>query len=363
MSASPRRPGRLRRRLARWLDPTLSAPVVPPAPAHAPAQPRPDDAATRLWPAMLEQFALRILSAVHLSGTELEAIEVDEQDPARLEQLYRIDHAITRVRRQAENMQVLAGHQVEDADRQITSLLDVVRAAASAIEHYPRIHLGRIAELAVVEYAADDVMRVLTELLDNATRYSPPTSDVVVSAHITEQGSVLLRVEDDGVGLDANALNSLNARLAGAAPMLNGRAATQLGLSVVARLAAIHRLRTQLTNRHSGGTTATVLLPAHLICEIPDGEAPPRQSGPRHQAEDDQPTHLIPVIRPDDEPAPGELPRRSPASLRDSSPTPTVGSLPTPPPPVENDTPWYDEIAAFAAGTADGGARTGGQSV
>ncbi|GIH18040.1 hypothetical protein Raf01_62120 [Rugosimonospora africana] len=223
-----------------------------------------------VWPRVCEQFALRVLAAVYQMSSQLEAAEAEEENPERLEKLYRIDHANARIRRQAENLQVLAGHKVEDAGRQVTHLLDVVRAAASAIEHYPRVHFGSMAELAVVEFAADDVIRVLTELLDNATRFSPPSSTVRVSAHITELGSVLVRVEDSGVGLGAVRLAALNAMFEADYPaVLSGNPDSHIGLLVVQRLALMHRMRVRLNGRQPGGTTATVLIPDGLICEVP----------------------------------------------------------------------------------------------
>ncbi|MGW5672835.1 ATP-binding protein, partial [Micromonospora sp. NPDC003776] len=263
-----RRRATWRQRAARWLDPTVAQWAVPPP--ETPAPPPPPEDRPGPWPAICEQFAMRILASAYQMGTHLEAVESDEQDPERLERLYRIDHANTRIRRHAENLQVLLGRRVEDADPQTVTLVDVVRAATSAVEHYPRIRVGHVVDLAVVEFAADDVIRVLTELLDNATRFSPPTSPVIVSGFITEDGSVLLRIEDAGVGLHPDHLTQLNALLGGA-PVTPATLdpAAHLGLAVVAHLAAAHRLRVTLTNRPSGGTTATLLVPGALLCEIP----------------------------------------------------------------------------------------------
>ena len=227
------RPGGLRRRVARWLDSTVDdgftpepaggfKAVGPPPTGPDLGLPGPDTRAAQAWPALCEQFALRILAAAYQTGGQLAAVEADEQDPGRLAQFYRIDHANTRIRRQAENLLVLAGRTVDDAGRQVTSLLDVVRAATSAIEHYPRVRLGVIAHLAVVDFAADDVIRVLTEVLDNAARFSPPTALVTVSAHLTEAGSVLMRVEDSGVGFAPAPLADVNAMLASTAPVAVG---------------------------------------------------------------------------------------------------------------------------------------------
>ncbi|MGW3614966.1 sensor histidine kinase [Micromonospora sp. NPDC005163] len=273
-----------RQRLARWLDPTVAQWAVAQEQGSTPPDPPPPpERVETLWPAICEQFALRILASAYQMGSHLEVVEADEQDPERLERLYRIDHANTRIRRHAENLQVLLGRRVEDADRQTVALVDVIRAATSATEYYARIRVGHVVGLGVVEFAADDVIRVLTELLDNATRFSPPTSSVIVSSFITEDGSVLLRVEDAGVGVRPDQLAALNAMLAGntSAPVADNPAA-HLGLVVVSYMARAHHLRVALTNRPSGGTTATVLVPAPLLCEM--ASTPPPPSHPQRAA-------------------------------------------------------------------------------
>lgn len=343
---------------------------------------------------------MRILASAYQMGSHLEAVEADEQDPERLERLYRIDHANTRIRRHAENLQVLLGRRVEDADPQTVTLVDVVRAATSAVEYYPRIRVGHVVELAVVEFAADDVIRVLTELLDNATRFSPPTSPVIVSAYITEDGSVLVRVEDAGVGIHPHHLPALNALLGGQPVTPTTRdPAAHLGLAVVAHLSVAHRLRVTLTNRPSGGTTATVLVPGALLCEhrtpagpdpaepAPAGSAPPPawpppppgDGGRVHQwstpmAPDS--THA-PTVRlstlgdrsadPPDESRPtarSGLPRRVAESVRAENPTAGARRPGTTTPhraATEAGSPpeaWPDETAAFAAGVHDAQATT-----
>jgi hypothetical protein len=285
--------------MARRLDPTIAeAPARRVIDAPPATQPTQVDRAQTVWPAICEQFALRILASAYQMGAHLEAAEADEQDADRLEKLYRIDHANTRIRRQAENLQVLLGRKVDDADRQVTPLLDVIRAATSAIEHYPRVQIGQVVDLAVVEFAADDVIRVLTELLDNATRFSPPTSSVIVSAYITEHGSVLMRVEDSGLGIKPDQLPALNAMLAGSAPpALDGNPASHLGLIVVQRLAIANQMRVHLTNRQSGGTTANVLVPDALLCEITPanrtGAGPAPLADPSRPA---RPAHRLPDL-------------------------------------------------------------------
>jgi hypothetical protein len=377
-----------RQRLARRLDPSIG---MAPEPVAIESAPPAQDDHGELWAAICDQFALRILAAAYQMGGHLEAAEADEQDPDRLEKLYRIDHANTRVRRQAENLQVLAGRKVDDASRQVTPLVDVIRASASAIEYYARVHIGWLADLAVVEYAADDVIRIVTELLDNATRFSPPTSTVIVSAHITERGSVLLRIEDAGVGIRHEQLPVLNAMLAGdTPPPLDGDPAARLGLVVVQRLALANRIRVHLTARQPSGTTATVLIPEGLLCEIPltpggtglisvadrYHSPTPTQRQPNSVYRGSAmvpPAHLVLV---DQASSPAQsgfdtgaaidsqlgetrhgLPRRVPGSLR-GEPVPTsepASESPeiTPLKPVADQQLWPDETADFAAGISD----------
>jgi hypothetical protein len=131
---------------------------------------------------------------------QLEAMEADEGDPDALARLYELDHVAARLRRNAENLRVLAGHDAGSAADAASPLVDVIRAAMSSIEQYPRIEIGSVTPQAVVGFAVDDLSRLLAELLDNATSHSPPMSKVAVTAHLTEPGGVLLHIEDAGIG-------------------------------------------------------------------------------------------------------------------------------------------------------------------
>ncbi|GAA4861460.1 sensor histidine kinase [Saccharopolyspora rosea] len=196
----------------------------------------------------------------------LEELQAGEQDPDILAQLYRIDHLATRLRRNGENLRVLAGRDAAPAQDAAVALVDVIRAALSSIEQYPRVELGSITRLGVVGLAADDIGRLLAELLDNATAFSPESTVVTVSAHLTERGSVMVRVEDGGDGMAAERLSALNQRLA-AAPALDRFAARHTGFEVVRRLAGKHGVRVWLARRAPRGVTASVLLPPALLQE------------------------------------------------------------------------------------------------
>lgn len=212
--------------------------------------------------------ALRDLNLVDSLLEQLEKMEANEDDPEALAKLYKLDHLATRLRRNGENLRVLAGRDAGRGNDETASLVDAIRAGMSSIEHYTRVELGKIASLGVVGFAADDVSRLLAELLDNATTHSPPTSAVTVSAHLTEQGSVMVRVEDSGIGLPAARLSALNERLA-TAPVLDRNSVQHMGLAVVRRLSSRHGIRVWLARRAPHGTIASVLLPVSLVHDTP----------------------------------------------------------------------------------------------
>ncbi|WP_370949154.1 sensor histidine kinase [Amycolatopsis sp. cg5] len=213
--------------------------------------------------------ALRDLNLVDALLAQLEQMEAGEQNQDRLSELYKLDHLATRLRRNAENLRVLAGRDAGEPAPAPTSLVDVMRAAMSSIDHYSRVTIGRVVQLGVVGFASEDLSRVLAELFDNAANQSAPNTAVSVSAHLTEQGSVLLRIEDEGIGLPDERIDDLNARLNGA-PVLDDESVRHMGIAVVGRLAGRHGMKVRLDRRTPNGTVATVMLPAGLMAELPE---------------------------------------------------------------------------------------------
>jgi len=321
------------------------------------------------WRPLASEFALRLLTltweAVHYVGQA----EESEPDPERRTMLFRIDHAVTRTRRLAENLRVLTGEAVEDPDQQTTTLRDVVHAAGAPAEHYERLRFGPIADLAVAAVAADDVIRILTELIDNADRYSPPTEPVNVSAHLTGDGDVLVRVEDSGIGLNPAQVPWFNHVLSGDAQGDGDELQpAHVGLPVVAVLTRRHEsLRVRLSPRNPRGTVAMLLIGADLICEAPHTSTPalpPQQLPPRHAQNSaaarmappsPRPRPAIPQQQaspgqpaPNVRPAAPPMPRRVPASIRGTAPAPAA---PEPAIPVlPHTTAWPDDAAAFNSG-------------
>src|SRR5690606_33704424 len=126
----------------------------------------------------------------------LDRLERGEEDPDRLAELFQLDHLATRMRRNDENLLVLAGADSTRVQRQPAALLDVLRAAQSEVEHYTRIEFGIVdRDFEVAAHAVNDMVHLIAELLDNATTFSPPESPVVVEARRMGDRAVLL-IED-----------------------------------------------------------------------------------------------------------------------------------------------------------------------
>ena len=155
--------------------------------------------------AMFLNLARRSQTLVDRMIGELDAIERGEEDPKRLAQLFELDHLATRMRRNDENLLVLAGADSAAPRRDDALLVDVLRAAQSEVELYNRIEFGTVdTDISVAAHAVNDVVRLVAELLDNATRFSPPNTTVVADGRRIRD-YVLIQIEDRGLGIDRRA--------------------------------------------------------------------------------------------------------------------------------------------------------------
>ncbi|WP_018790181.1 nitrate- and nitrite sensing domain-containing protein [Salinispora arenicola] len=275
--------------------------------------------------AMFLNLARRSQNLVDRMIGELDAIERGEEDPKRLARLFELDHLATRMRRNDENLLVLAGADSTVPRREDALLVDVLRAAQSEVELYNRIEFGTVdTDVSVAAHAVNDVVRLVAELLDNATRFSPPNTTVVADGRRIRD-YVLIQVEDRGLGLSDEQLESLNRRLA--EPSSVDVAAFRLmGLAVVSRLADRYGIRVELRRNVEGGTVAQVTLPTATVV-LPVGRGPAQISRPRQPLAVEQgpstPTGLggplvgatraatLPEQRPP-EPAPWQAPEPAP---------------------------------------------------
>lgn len=188
-------------------------------------------------------------------------LENNEADPDQLENLFKLDHLATRMRRNGENLLVLAGEEPGRRWNQPVPLVDVLRAAASEVEAYERIELVGIPETEIHGTAVTDLVHLLAELLENATTFSSPQTKVRVTATRLPDGRVMVEIHDKGIGLTAEDFADINHKLA-EPPTVDASISKRMGLFVVGRLADRHGIRVQL--RPSGeqaGTTSLVMLP------------------------------------------------------------------------------------------------------
>ncbi|GAA3270477.1 sensor histidine kinase [Dactylosporangium vinaceum] len=238
--------------------------------------------------AVAEQTALRVGTSAAVIGLarrsqrladelvhHLDAAERDEADPDRLSQLFALDHLATRIRHDNQSLLVLAGADTVIGRRDPVTLLDLLRAAQSRIKDYPRIEYSMVApDVHLAPDAVDDVVHLLAELFDNATRYGPPDRPVLVEGR-REGTTAVVEVADRGAGLDPQRLAELNARLADPPP-LDASEAHHTGLAVAARLAARHGLTVTLRPPPSGtGLRAIVRIPADLVLDSPSPATDP----------------------------------------------------------------------------------------
>ncbi|MEV4414602.1 ATP-binding protein [Catellatospora sp. NPDC049609] len=212
----------------------------------------------------------------------LDEMERDERDPDRLSALFKLDHLAARLRRNDENLLVLAGAEPRRRWREGVPLAALALAALSEIEQYERVRADVDESLHIAGHAAADIGHLLAELLDNATAFSAPHTAVRVGAHAVD-GGALVEIVDEGIGLGERALAEANALLAVPAEV-DVANSERMGLVVVSHLAARHGLRVSLSSVAGGGTRAAAVLPAALLVEPAGGRArpaPPTVEPPR----------------------------------------------------------------------------------
>jgi signal transduction histidine kinase len=318
----------------------------------------------------------------------LDRLERGEEDPDRLAELFQLDHLATRMRRNDENLLVLAGADSTRVQRDPASLMDVLRAAQSEVEHYTRIEFGVVdRDLEVAAHAVNDLVHLVAELFDNATVFSPPDSQVLVEARRVGDRAVLY-VEDRGLGLSPQQLAEINERLA-TPPLVDVAVSRMMGLVVVSRLAARHGVKVELRPAAERGAVADVTLPASVLVPraldgrpesvpVPAGLEParPEPPGQRLALESGRPAETAATRgRPPDGryldawPAGGRGPDRRPPPFeppdfaQPSMPAPPPSLVPPPslaPPPL---LPPPPPLPPPAPGGQPAPARAGGRSM
>ncbi|MEU7739022.1 nitrate- and nitrite sensing domain-containing protein [Nonomuraea sp. NPDC049158] len=214
--------------------------------------------------AMFVNLSRRSQTLVERQITLIDGLEQGEQDESRLANLFKLDHLATRMRRNSENLLVLAGQDPPRRWSQPVKLIDVARATLSEVENYERVVLQVPDGVSIAGQAVNDVIHLLAELVENALSFSPNETRVTVSGSRIDGGGVMLSITDSGIGMTQDELAAANDRLIDA-PIVDVSVSRRMGLFVVARLAHRHGIRVQLRLHGSGGLTAMVLMPEALL--------------------------------------------------------------------------------------------------
>ncbi|MFD9036074.1 nitrate- and nitrite sensing domain-containing protein [Streptomyces sp. NPDC059567] len=264
-------------------------------------------------------LARRSQALLHRQLALLDTMERRNEDPVELEDLFRLDHLTTRMRRHSESLIILSGAAPGRGWRQPVPLMDVVRSAVAEVEDFGRVEVHAVPDVRLHGAAVTDLTHLLAELVENATAFSPPHTKVRVGGERVGSG-IALEIEDRGLGMSPAGFAEANSRIedTGRIDLLDSG---QLGLFVVNRLA--HRLDVRVALRPSvyGGVVAVILLPTALLSEA-SKEADP--------AGDDT---VLPRRRPARRAEPRALPAREPkAPVAERAPGPTPAPAPAPAP-------------------------------
>ncbi|EST27305.1 sensor histidine kinase [Streptomyces roseochromogenus] len=223
---------------------------------------------------MFVNLSQRSQSLVERQLELIDRLENGEQDPDLLAGLFKLDHLATRMRRNGENLLVLAGEKAGRRWSAPVRLVDVLRAAISEIEQYQRVQLHGLVTADVDGRAVNDIVHLIAELLENATTFSSPDTEVVVTCRLLSGGGAQVGIQDNGIGMTAEDLAEANDRLLNP-PVVDVAVARRMGMFVIGRLSGRHDIRVQLRGSAPHGVTAVVMLPQKLVREHEDHMDPP----------------------------------------------------------------------------------------
>lgn len=218
---------------------------------------------------VLDSVGRPLHKLVYRQVVALDAAQRNVEDPALLRRLYEIDHLAMRTLRGLERIAVLGGAMARQLPEPL-SLATVMRQAAAQVEHYSRVRIPPPGiDVELPRDAAPEITLLLAELIENATRFSPPGTEVLLTASSVGSAGLRIEITDRGLPMPQDQRAALNRLLAdpGSAVLRDQIIGNRIGLLVVARLAERHRLRVALHPRTGGGTRAVVELPESLLLE------------------------------------------------------------------------------------------------
>ncbi|MFD5763000.1 sensor histidine kinase, partial [Streptomyces sp. NPDC127044] len=221
--------------------------------------------------AVLLNIARRNQALVHRQLKLVDTLERRTEDPDVLDDLFRVDHLTTRMRRHAESLIILSGAAPGRRWRRPVPVARVVASAVGEIEEYARVVVPPMPEVGVAADAVADVVHLIAELVENATVFSPPHTQVTLRTG-RAGGGFVLEIDDRGLGLEPEQIEEAHRTLT-TPDDFDPTRHDRLGLYVVGRLAARHGIEVTLCRSPYGGTTAVVLLPEAVLAPV-DPERP-----------------------------------------------------------------------------------------
>jgi signal transduction histidine kinase len=263
-------------------------------------------------------LARRMQSLVHREIELLDELEAKVEDPDLLKGLFTVDHLATRMRRQSESLAVLGGAASRRQWTRQVTMHEVLRASVAEVEQYSRVKVVPPVEGILLGNAVSDVIHLIAELIENATKFSAPRTHALLRAQKVTAG-LAIEVEDRGLGMVAADQQRMNALLADPGRvnvnelLRDGR----IGLFVVSTLARRHGIKVQLQNNIYGGTQAVVVLPNVLL---DGGEGSRELQRPRFGEETSEPAPDLAVPAAVPAASRPSLPAR-PSASRASAPT------------------------------------------
>ncbi|RRO17618.1 ATP-binding protein [Saccharopolyspora rhizosphaerae] len=218
--------------------------------------------------AVFANLARRVQSLAHRAIQRLDELEQQVEDPDLLKGLFAVDHLVTGVRRQAESLAVLGGSMPRRQWSKPVAMYTVLRSAVAEVEHYARVKVIPPVDGTLHGHAVADVIHLIAELVENATAFSEPDTQVTINSQVVTAG-LAIDIRDRGLGIDQRSRVTLNGLLNNPdevdrdAQLRDGR----IGLYVVAQLANRHHIGVELENNMYGGTDAHVVIPNNLLGE------------------------------------------------------------------------------------------------
>jgi signal transduction histidine kinase len=231
-------------------------------------------------------LARRMQSLSHRAIQGLDELENQVEDPDLLKGLFRVDHLSTRMRRQAESLAVIGGAASRRQWSRPVTVYEVLRSAIAEVEHYSRVKVVPPVEGPLV---ADEI-HLLAELVENATKFSPPHTQVLLRAEPVTAGLVI-EIDDRGLGIPRETQHRLNDLLSDLERVdideyvQDGR----IGLLVVSALSRRHNVVVRLQSNLYGGAQAVVVIPNELIGSEQQETAAPLERAP-------EPAEAVPAL-------------------------------------------------------------------